>query len=188
MTISFHPLTCPLNQRLWSQKCFSSVISPSKTVFSLVWWVSLCRDASLWGEAFIRAQHHPQAVYQRLNLTLTVAAGCHVRSYVCWKCGLVSLKTFPPSGPCFHCLFQTQFFKQGCTGEEGGKKAFSCASWATFGSEWRPLTLCSSWSDFSSEILVIHHANFQQRVFLVYDSLSIAHSFSCDQTTAAGCP
>lgn len=122
MTISFHPLTCPLNQRLWSQKCFSSVISPSKTVFSLVWWVSLCRDASLWGEAFIRAQHHPRAVYQRLNLTLTVAAGCHVRSYVCWKCGLVSLKTFPPSGPCFHCLFQTQFFKQGYTGEEGGKK------------------------------------------------------------------
>lgn len=65
---------------------------------SLVLRVPALRDESVWRQAFIRAQH--AVFYQSLNPTLTVAACCHVRScmYVwecMFKCGLVSLNTFP---------------------------------------------------------------------------------------------
>lgn len=53
--------------------CGNSETAPNKTV-PLVWWVSL--QSSVWREAFIRALHHPHAVYQPLNLTLTISSVC----------------------------------------------------------------------------------------------------------------
>lgn len=55
--------------------CGISETARNKTV-SLSGLMSLPAEICVWREAFIRALHHPHAVYQPLNLTLTISSVC----------------------------------------------------------------------------------------------------------------
>ena len=88
--------------------CFVSERRPNKTAFLLVWWVRLCRDASLWGEPFIRSAAPPTRSLPTPRPHINnLCRLCHECVRACvevymWFGGL--WKAFPLCGPCFHFL------------------------------------------------------------------------------------
>lgn len=90
--------------------CGISETALNKTV-SLFGLMSLPAEICVWREAFIIALHHPRAVYQPLNLTLTISSVCVYIICVfvlqwAWRAW-----TFPLR-PWFHWPSQSCFFSQ----------------------------------------------------------------------------
>lgn len=123
---------------LWCNQAKENSVSLVRRV-SLRWEMSLSDRRLSLERGTTRVQF-----YQSLNLTFTVAAGCHVRSCMCvwecmFKCGLVSLNTFPSQRTPFPLsLPEPVFFSK-------AEKTTSRAPRATFGSEWRTPTLRNRW-------------------------------------------